>query len=300
MARHSPGAVAAVERQQAAGALDREHPGRRGGRADVQETAAAVLGLEPLPAVDPDAGAALDPVGRRAGNAERLGHRGGEQVTGPGRHHVGSGADHVDGARAQVHDHRVGPGPGRGQRAQPGGGRLGQRDVHRDAEQARQLRRGRPGAWRGRGRRPAPPGRGCPAGRWRPRPPRRGPPRTGRPPRPPQAVPNARTAPTGQPVSRAQAARSGSRPPPAAPSTARPARRRAAAGGRWPAGPPPRWSGRARAGSPSRRHQPRAHRGRAAAPAPPGRPAASAGGRAGAPRPRAAGRPPRRPRPPGR
>jgi predicted DNA-binding transcriptional regulator YafY len=71
------GSVMPVERQPAARAFHGEHPGRRGGRGDVQEAAAAVLALEPLPAVHPDARPALDPVGGGTRDAEHLRHRGG-------------------------------------------------------------------------------------------------------------------------------------------------------------------------------------------------------------------------------
>ncbi len=114
--------MAAVEREQAAGPVDGEHPGRRGGGGGGEETAGAVLGLEPLAAVHPDARAALDPVGGRARYAERLGHRRGEQVAGARGHHGIRGPDHVDGAGPEVDHERVaararggeGSGPGRG------------------------------------------------------------------------------------------------------------------------------------------------------------------------------------------
>ena len=83
--------VVAVERQPAAGPVHGEHARRRGGRRDVQEPAGAVLGLEPLPAVHPDARAALDPVGGRPRDAEHLRHRRGEQFAGSRGHHAEAG-----------------------------------------------------------------------------------------------------------------------------------------------------------------------------------------------------------------
>jgi hypothetical protein len=117
--------VAAVERKQAAWPVDGEHPGRGGGGTGGEETAAAVLGLEPLAAVHSDAGAALHPVGRRTGYAERLRHRGGEQVARACGHHAAGGPDDVDCACPQVDDERVGAGARRGEGPGPGRGRLG-------------------------------------------------------------------------------------------------------------------------------------------------------------------------------
>jgi len=99
--------MAPVERQPATGPVHREQAGRRSGRRDVQEAAGAVLALEPLPAVHPDARAALDPVGGRPRDAERLRHRRREQFTGSGGHHAGGRADDVDRACAQVDHDRV-------------------------------------------------------------------------------------------------------------------------------------------------------------------------------------------------
>ena len=113
IARHSDGvcclAGAARERHEAAGAGDREHPGGGRGRGHVKEAPAAVLGLIALAGVDPDAGAALDPVGRRARNAEGFGDRDREQFPGPGDDRLAAvGRDRVDGARPDVGDHRTG------------------------------------------------------------------------------------------------------------------------------------------------------------------------------------------------
>ncbi|HLK74325.1 MAG TPA: hypothetical protein VKU77_11845 [Streptosporangiaceae bacterium] len=128
--------VPAVERQQAAGTLDDQHAGRGRRRGHGQEPPAAVLGLEPLAAVDPQARAPLDPVGGRPRDAERLSHRGGQQVSRAGRDHVGVRADHVDGAGAQVGHHRLGAGARRGERAAPGRGRLADRRAYGHGQQA--------------------------------------------------------------------------------------------------------------------------------------------------------------------
>jgi hypothetical protein len=137
--------VAAVERKQAAWPVDGEHPGGGCGRAGGEETAAPVLGLEPLAAVHPDAGAALHPVGRRTGYAERLRHRGGEQVARARGHHAVRGPDHVDGARSQVDDECVGAGARRGEGPGPGRGRLGDQAAKGRAGQfTRQAGRGQP------------------------------------------------------------------------------------------------------------------------------------------------------------
>ncbi len=148
--------VAAVEGQQAAGPVDGEHPGRRGGGRDGEETVGAVLGFEPLAAVHPDARAALDPVGGRAGYAERLGHRRGEQVAGARGHHGIRAPDHVDGACSQVDDERAGAGARRGEGSGPGRGRLADQAVDGEAEQVRPA--GPPWA-AGPGTRRVPPGR---------------------------------------------------------------------------------------------------------------------------------------------
>jgi hypothetical protein len=116
--------VAAVERQQAARSLDREHADRGGRSRPGQETAAAVLGLEPLPAVHPQARAALDPVGGRPRDAERLRHRSGEQLACSGGDHIGLRANHVDGAGAQVDDNRAAASARRAERPEAGRSRL--------------------------------------------------------------------------------------------------------------------------------------------------------------------------------
>ena len=136
------GSVMPVERQPAARALHGEHAGRRGGRRDVQEAAAAVLALEPLTAVHPDAGPALDPVGGGARDAEHLRHRGGEQLTRARGHHAAPGPDDVDRARPQVDDYRVVTAARRGEGAEPGRGRLADRLVDRHLEQVAQDGRG--------------------------------------------------------------------------------------------------------------------------------------------------------------
>jgi hypothetical protein len=119
--------VAAVERQQAARSLHREHADCGGRSRPGQEPTAAVLGLEPLPAVHPQAWAALDPVGGRPRDAQRLRHGRAEQLTRSGGDHIGLRADHVDGAGAQVDDNRVAVGAWRGERPEAGRSRLGDR-----------------------------------------------------------------------------------------------------------------------------------------------------------------------------
>ena len=99
----------------------------------------------------------------------------------------------------------TGPGPA------PGAGRPG--------------RTRRPRHPRGSARRPAPPGRCCPAGRWPPRPRPPGPPRTGRRARWPGTGAERRTCPPARRPSRGHAARSGRRPSPRSAPTVRPGSR---------------------------------------------------------------------------
>jgi acyl dehydratase len=127
--------VAAVEGQQAAGPVDGEHPGRRGGSRGGEETVGAVLGFEPLAAVHSYARAALDPVGGRPGYAERLGHRRGEQVAGARGHHSIRAPDYVDGACSQVDDERAGTGARRGEGSGPGRRRLADKTADGQAKQ---------------------------------------------------------------------------------------------------------------------------------------------------------------------
>ena len=108
MARQSAGPVMPVERQPAARALHGEHAGRRGGRRDVQEAAAAVLALEPLPAVHPDARPALKPSSADArGTPSILATAAVEQFTRARGHDAAPGADDVDRCLPRIGHDRV-------------------------------------------------------------------------------------------------------------------------------------------------------------------------------------------------